>query len=65
MLLTLMMNLGMFGPTPPTPSNEGVPMVIQNKDEGGRYHKSKEEEMRIKNNEMAAIIVSTFLINNN
>lgn len=54
----------MFGNTPPTPSEGGVPVIIR-EDEGGRYHKpnNKEKEVTNKNNENLAIILSTWLIN--
>lgn len=61
-----MLNLNMFGPTPPTPSGGGAPMIILNKDEGGRYNKPRKEDDLIKeNNEKIAILITNLIISNN
>lgn len=66
MLLTLMMNLGMFGPPTPTPSGTPSSPIISI-EEGGGWHKGDKKENRIKKQNQDAVIiaVSEWLINNN
>lgn len=76
MLITLMMNLNMFGPTPP-PVDGGVsaaPPIIE--EQGGRYNKGETQQEKIlreakdweeiikRDEEEFVILITQWLINN-
>lgn len=64
MLLTLLMNLNMFGPI--TPSGGGGGESVIKKEEGGRYHEPKDaDNTQISNNNKAIIAISELILNRN